>query len=173
MDRRRFELSALEVFEVGKPWAEADGDIREAIDFLLFYAQQMRLARSAAIDAARARRRKLSALLAARRRPGHRALEFSDGDSDRHGLGRTRDRQYRHHEAGGAIRRLRRDADGDVRGSRHPAGRPEFSSRQRPRNRPASRRSQGRPHDRVYRLARGRACGFGRALAKHAKASWN
>src|SRR3954469_9360385 len=43
MDRRRFELSALEVFEVGKPWAEADGDIREAIDFLLFYAQQMRI----------------------------------------------------------------------------------------------------------------------------------
>ena len=43
MDRRRFELSALEVFEVGKPWAEADGDIREAIDFCLFYAQQMRV----------------------------------------------------------------------------------------------------------------------------------
>src|SRR5687767_8450083 len=43
MDRRRFELSALEVYEVGKPWAEADGDIREAIDFLLFYAQQMRM----------------------------------------------------------------------------------------------------------------------------------
>src|SRR5436189_2533484 len=42
MDRRRFELSALEVFEVGKPWTEADGDIREAIDFCLFYAQQMR-----------------------------------------------------------------------------------------------------------------------------------
>ncbi len=43
MERRRFELSAVEVFEVGKPWAEADGDIREAMDFLLFYAQQMRL----------------------------------------------------------------------------------------------------------------------------------
>ncbi|MGI8431353.1 MAG: L-glutamate gamma-semialdehyde dehydrogenase, partial [Chthoniobacterales bacterium] len=43
MERRRFELSALEVFEVGKPWAEADGDIREAMDFLLFYAQQMRI----------------------------------------------------------------------------------------------------------------------------------
>jgi RHH-type proline utilization regulon transcriptional repressor/proline dehydrogenase/delta 1-pyrroline-5-carboxylate dehydrogenase len=43
MDRRRYELSAFEVFEVGKPWAEADGDIREAIDFLLFYAQQMRI----------------------------------------------------------------------------------------------------------------------------------
>jgi RHH-type proline utilization regulon transcriptional repressor/proline dehydrogenase/delta 1-pyrroline-5-carboxylate dehydrogenase len=43
MHRRRFELSALEVFEVGKPWAEADGDIREAMDFCRFYAQQMRL----------------------------------------------------------------------------------------------------------------------------------
>src|ERR1051325_10269137 len=43
MDRRRFELCAVEVFEVGKAWPEADGDIREAIDFLLFYAQQMRL----------------------------------------------------------------------------------------------------------------------------------
>ncbi|HYY12814.1 MAG TPA: L-glutamate gamma-semialdehyde dehydrogenase, partial [Chthoniobacterales bacterium] len=43
MDRRRFELAALEVYEVGKSWTEADGDIREAIDFCLFYAQQMRL----------------------------------------------------------------------------------------------------------------------------------
>src|SRR6201984_3378660 len=43
LDRRRYELSAVEVFEVGKAWSEADGDIREAIDFLLFYAQQMRL----------------------------------------------------------------------------------------------------------------------------------
>ena len=43
MQRRRYELSALEVFEVGKAWSEADGDIREAIDFCLFYAQQMRL----------------------------------------------------------------------------------------------------------------------------------
>src|SRR6266550_1326966 len=42
MDRRRYELSALEVFEVGKPWAEADGDIREAIDFCRFYAERMR-----------------------------------------------------------------------------------------------------------------------------------
>jgi RHH-type proline utilization regulon transcriptional repressor/proline dehydrogenase/delta 1-pyrroline-5-carboxylate dehydrogenase len=43
LDRRRYELSALEVFEVGKPWAEADGDIREAIDFCHFYARHMRL----------------------------------------------------------------------------------------------------------------------------------
>src|SRR6266487_4414755 len=42
VDRRRYGLSALEVFEVGKPWAEADGDIREAIDFCRFYAERMR-----------------------------------------------------------------------------------------------------------------------------------
>ena len=42
MERRRYELSAVEVFEVGKPWSEADADIREAIDFCRFYAQQMR-----------------------------------------------------------------------------------------------------------------------------------
>ena len=42
MERRRVELAAVEVFEVGKAWEEADGDIREAMDFCLFYAQQMR-----------------------------------------------------------------------------------------------------------------------------------
>jgi len=42
LERRRFELSALEVFEVAKAWSEADADIREAIDFCRFYAQQMR-----------------------------------------------------------------------------------------------------------------------------------
>ncbi len=39
---RRFELAAWEVYECGKPWAEADGDIAEAIDFCMYYAQQMR-----------------------------------------------------------------------------------------------------------------------------------
>ena len=42
LERRRYELSAVEVFEVGKAWSEADADIREAIDFCRFYAQQMR-----------------------------------------------------------------------------------------------------------------------------------
>ncbi len=40
--KRRFELAAWEIFEVGKPWAEADADITEAIDFCMYYAQQMR-----------------------------------------------------------------------------------------------------------------------------------
>ncbi len=39
---RRFELIALEIKEVGKPWAEADGDITEAIDFCRYYLKEMR-----------------------------------------------------------------------------------------------------------------------------------
>ena len=42
MREERFKLGALEVFEVGKAWAEADGDIAEAIDFCDFYAAEMR-----------------------------------------------------------------------------------------------------------------------------------
>jgi RHH-type proline utilization regulon transcriptional repressor/proline dehydrogenase/delta 1-pyrroline-5-carboxylate dehydrogenase len=42
MRQRRFELAAWQVIECGKPWAEADGDICEAIDFCRYYAQQMR-----------------------------------------------------------------------------------------------------------------------------------
>ena len=35
---RRLELAALAVRECGKPWAEADADVCEAIDFLEYYA---------------------------------------------------------------------------------------------------------------------------------------
>ncbi|MBS0181672.1 MAG: proline dehydrogenase family protein [Nitrospira sp.] len=46
MARRRYELAAWEIFEVGKPWREADADVAEAIDFLRYYADEMdRLAR--------------------------------------------------------------------------------------------------------------------------------
>jgi 1-pyrroline-5-carboxylate dehydrogenase len=38
--RRKFEFCAWLVFEVGKNWAEADGDIGETIDFLEFYARE-------------------------------------------------------------------------------------------------------------------------------------
>jgi 1-pyrroline-5-carboxylate dehydrogenase len=37
---RRYEYDALLVYEVGKSWAEADGDIAESIDFLEFYARE-------------------------------------------------------------------------------------------------------------------------------------
>ena len=38
---RRHELAALCVREVGKPWAEADADVAEAIDFLDYYGRQV------------------------------------------------------------------------------------------------------------------------------------
>jgi 1-pyrroline-5-carboxylate dehydrogenase len=41
MRRRKHELSAWMVYEVGKTWPEADGDTAEAIDFLEFYAREM------------------------------------------------------------------------------------------------------------------------------------
>ncbi|MBS4028587.1 MAG: L-glutamate gamma-semialdehyde dehydrogenase [Ignavibacteriales bacterium] len=41
MRKKRFELNAIMMFEVGKTWLEADGDTAEAIDFLEFYAREM------------------------------------------------------------------------------------------------------------------------------------
>jgi RHH-type proline utilization regulon transcriptional repressor/proline dehydrogenase/delta 1-pyrroline-5-carboxylate dehydrogenase len=41
MQRRRFELASWEVYECGKPWREADGDVAEAIDFCNYYACEM------------------------------------------------------------------------------------------------------------------------------------
>jgi 1-pyrroline-5-carboxylate dehydrogenase len=38
---RKFELSALICYEVGKSWAEADADTAETIDFCEFYAREM------------------------------------------------------------------------------------------------------------------------------------
>jgi 1-pyrroline-5-carboxylate dehydrogenase len=44
---RKFEMMAWMVFEVGKNWAEADGDIAELIDFCDFYAlEALRLSKS-------------------------------------------------------------------------------------------------------------------------------
>jgi RHH-type proline utilization regulon transcriptional repressor/proline dehydrogenase/delta 1-pyrroline-5-carboxylate dehydrogenase len=41
MRRDRFSLMATEIFETGKPWSEADGDVAEAIDFCEYYAKDM------------------------------------------------------------------------------------------------------------------------------------
>ena len=40
MRKRKHEFSAMMVCEVGKNWAEADGDTAEAIDFMEFYARE-------------------------------------------------------------------------------------------------------------------------------------
>lgn len=42
MQTHKFKLMATQILEVGKPWAEADGDVAEAIDFLRYYARHMR-----------------------------------------------------------------------------------------------------------------------------------
>lgn len=41
MAKRRWQLIATQVLEVGKPWEEADGDVAEAIDFCRYYARDM------------------------------------------------------------------------------------------------------------------------------------
>ncbi len=41
MKKRRFELNATMILEVGKTWPEADADTAEAIDFLEFYGREM------------------------------------------------------------------------------------------------------------------------------------
>jgi 1-pyrroline-5-carboxylate dehydrogenase len=38
--QRKFEFNACLVYEVGKNWAEADGDVAETIDFCEFYARE-------------------------------------------------------------------------------------------------------------------------------------
>jgi RHH-type proline utilization regulon transcriptional repressor/proline dehydrogenase/delta 1-pyrroline-5-carboxylate dehydrogenase len=44
-------LAALEVYEVGKTWREADADVAEAIDFCEYYAREaVRLDRPRAVD---------------------------------------------------------------------------------------------------------------------------
>ncbi len=41
MRARKLELAAWMVLEIGKNWAEADGDVAEAIDFCEFYGREM------------------------------------------------------------------------------------------------------------------------------------
>ena len=42
LNANRTDIAVLEIIEAGKPWKEADGDVTEAIDFLMFYARAMR-----------------------------------------------------------------------------------------------------------------------------------
>jgi 1-pyrroline-5-carboxylate dehydrogenase len=41
MRKQRWELNAVMILEVGKPWPEADADTAEAIDFLEYYGREM------------------------------------------------------------------------------------------------------------------------------------
>jgi RHH-type proline utilization regulon transcriptional repressor/proline dehydrogenase/delta 1-pyrroline-5-carboxylate dehydrogenase len=42
MRNRRFELAAWVVLESGMPWADADAEVAEAIDYCMYYATEMR-----------------------------------------------------------------------------------------------------------------------------------
>jgi len=42
MESRRMEINSLLILEAAKPWVEADADTSEAVDFLRFYAVEMR-----------------------------------------------------------------------------------------------------------------------------------
>jgi RHH-type proline utilization regulon transcriptional repressor/proline dehydrogenase/delta 1-pyrroline-5-carboxylate dehydrogenase len=51
LERDRFDLAATMVFESGKPWREADGDVCEAIDYLRYYgAEAVRLANREGVE---------------------------------------------------------------------------------------------------------------------------
>ena len=94
MRNHRFELAAREVYECGKPWAEADADVCEAIDFCEYYGRQM-------LPAAGPRGRSPPGEVnflryrAARRGRRDRPVELSAGHPDRHGDRRPGHRQYR------------------------------------------------------------------------------
>ena len=99
---RRFELAAWEVFECGKPWREADGDVAEAIDFCEFYAREMiRLAEPTHRDVPG----ETNAIdkIARGRGRGHSTLELPAGDSDGNGGRRPGCRQRRDPQASRAV----------------------------------------------------------------------
>ena len=61
MRARRHDLAALEVFEAGKPWADADADVCEAIDFCEYYGREMlRLDRGGAVESPPGERNRLT-----------------------------------------------------------------------------------------------------------------
>ena len=115
--RRRATLAALAVRECAKPWAEADADVCEAIDFLEYYAQQ-----AVALE----RRNGLVQLPGERNTLRYaargvvavdRPVELPAGDPRRDGRRRPRDRQRRRAQARRAVARVR------VRGRRGAARR--------------------------------------------------
>ncbi len=61
MRDRRYEIAALQVFEAGKSWAEADGDVCEAIDYLEYYAREaLRMGRGGRVQSPPGERNRLT-----------------------------------------------------------------------------------------------------------------
>ncbi len=118
LNRRRYEISALEVFEVGKAMGRGRCRCSRGDRFLPLLRAPNAVDWPAASHPGSARRGELSTLLAARRCPCHRAVEFPAGDPMRNGFGRFGHRQHRDHETVRAIALHRRVAHGSFRGSR-------------------------------------------------------
>ena len=95
-----FELAALEVFEAGKTWREADADVGEADRLPRVLRPRDAPSRRAAAHGRRARRAEPLLLPAARRRRRHRPLELPPGHPHGHDQRRPGRRQRRHREAG-------------------------------------------------------------------------
>ena len=123
---RMDDLIGLVVREAGKTLANAVGEVREAVDFLRYYAAE-------AVRRARPRR------AAARRRRLHQSLELSAGDLYRPGRGGAGGGKRRHRQArrGDAADRGRGGPDP----ARRPASRPTPCARSRARARSARRSS--------------------------------
>ena len=84
MRDHKARIIAIEVVEAGKPWAEADGDICEAIDFCEYYGREMiRLDAGGVVQSPPGEANTLR--YHARRRRGHCAMELPASDSHRHG----------------------------------------------------------------------------------------
>jgi NAD-dependent aldehyde dehydrogenases len=91
---RKHEMSAWMIHEVGKTWAEADGDTAEAIDFCEFYAHEMlRYAGDQPLTKLEGEDNHLR-IYSARRRRSDSALEFSTGNHGRHDRRLCRDGQH-------------------------------------------------------------------------------
>ena len=87
MKSRNWELSALMVLEQGKPWNEAFNDTNEAIDFLRYYALEMkRIGKPQRLMQFRAWRNQPFVLSSTWRWRGHCSMEFSTRHPYGHGI---------------------------------------------------------------------------------------
>ncbi len=166
MERRRFDLAALMVYESGKPWREADGDVAEACDYLRYYAGEAeRLMRPEPLRSTKGEQnvylrepRGVTAVIA----PWNFPLAIITGMT----AGAARNRQLRHPQARRAVTADRREAGrGSARG-RRARRRAAVSPRPGRRGRPRAGRAPRRRYDCLHRQQGGRArhhpgCGAG------------
>ena len=151
----------------GKPWAEADADVCEAIDFLEYYAAGRRGAGPRPRADPAAGRAQHACATSPRGVTGVIApWNFPLAIACRHGVRRAGDRQRRRPQARRAGAGVRQGGRRRAARRRRPARRAVAAARRRRAGQGAGRRP-AHPHDRLHRLVRGgpadpRARGQGR-----------